>query len=138
MRLVGVLEHVEGMNYIVVDPVFSFGLMYKLVDDLSKFCGVDWFLVLPCGCCCCCWLFGVKLEPPGWSILRGGAGEIFVKNLEEISINNVYIMLIVDVSILRDNLGLIVLKTIFDKEMRYVKFPSLGITNFWNAKYVKV
>ena len=51
--------------------------MYKLVDDLRKFCGLDWFLVLPCGCCCCCWLFGVKLEPPGWSILRGGAGEIF-------------------------------------------------------------
>ena len=70
--------------------------MYKLVDDLRKFCGLDWFLVLPCGCCCCGWLYGVKLEPPGWSILRGGASKIFVKIWRKFSINNVYIMLLVD------------------------------------------
>ena len=112
--------------------------MYKLVDDLRKFYGVDWFLVLPCGCCCCCWLFGVKLEPPRMVYFTRRCWRNFCKNLEEVSINNVYIMLIVDVSIRRDNLCLIVLKTIFGKERRYVKFPSLGMTNFWNAKYVKV
>jgi len=79
-----------------------------------------------------------QVGTPGMVYFKGRCWQNFCKNLEEVSINNVYIMLIVDVSIRRDNLGLIVLKTIFGKERRYVKFLSLGMTNFWNAKYVKV
>ena len=41
-------------------------------------------------------LFRVKLEPPGWSNLRGGAGGIFVKLGGSLVINNMCIMLLVD------------------------------------------
>ena len=70
--------------------------MYKLVDDFRKLCGLDWFLcflvvvVVVVGC------LGSSWKPPGWSILRGGAGESFVKIWRKFSVNNVFIMLIVD------------------------------------------
>ena len=49
-----------------------------------------------CGCCCYGGLFGVKIEPPGWSILRGDYGEIFGKLGKRFSTNNWHILLLVD------------------------------------------
>jgi len=41
-------------------------------------------------------LFGVKIEPPEWSILRGDASEIFTNLKGRLEVNNVCIMLFVD------------------------------------------
>ena len=44
----------------------------------------------------CCRLFGVKIEPPGWSILRGDSGEIFVNPKGRLVVNDVCLVLFVD------------------------------------------
>ena len=75
-------------------PIFQFVIMYNLVEELKEFCGLCWYMMFPIGCGCCCWLFGVKLEPPGWPILRGDYGKIFVKR--RLEANNEYIAFLVD------------------------------------------
>ena len=77
-------------------PCFQLGLLSSWLRTKGRFCGLFWFVVIPCGCCCCCGLFGVKIEPPGWSILRGDSGEIFVNLKGRLEVNIGYITLLVD------------------------------------------
>ena len=76
----------------MVAALFSVCVVVKLVEELRKGCGLFWFIVIPHGCYGCYWLFGAKIAPPGWSILRGDSGEIFVNLKGRLEVNNACLM----------------------------------------------